>query len=221
MRFPFKTALTLVLLATVAIGTSGCNYIVLLGYLIGGPPSIEPDFDSMTGESLTDKEVIVAVVCYAPKEVLYDYSRVDRDIAKYVSYQMTAKKIKVLNPDLVQKWLDENSNWDEPSEIGEALGATHVVYIDITKYTLYEENSHELYRGRSEVDVTVYEIDEDGEGEPIYSTELLSRFPLAAAQDSSEISRPGFQARYHQRLSFEVGRLFYEHYNGDDIPDAT
>ena len=121
MRFPFKTALTLVLLATVAIGTSGCNYIVLLGYLIGGPPSIEPDFDSMTGESLTDKEVIVAVVCYAPKEVLYDYSRVDRDIAKYVSYQMTAKKIKVLNPDLVQKWLDENSNWDEPSEIGEAL----------------------------------------------------------------------------------------------------
>ena len=93
MRFPFKTALSLILLAAVAIGTSGCNYIVLLGYLIGGPPSIEPDFDSMTGESLTDKEVIVAVVCYAPKEVLYDYSRVDRDIAKYVSYQMTAKLV--------------------------------------------------------------------------------------------------------------------------------
>ncbi|MDA0586517.1 MAG: hypothetical protein O2820_06700 [Planctomycetota bacterium] len=209
------------LLAATAIGISGCNYVVLLGYLIGGPPSISPDFDEMTATSLTDKDVIVAVVCYAPKEVLYDYSRVDRDIARYISYQMTAKKIKVINPDVVQKWLDENSNWDEPSEIGEAVGATHVVYIDITKYSLYEENSHELYRGRSEVDVTVYELDEDGEGEPIYSTELLSRFPLAAAQDSSEISRPGFQARYHRRLSEEVGRLFYEHYAGDDIPDAT
>jgi len=217
----YRSTLLCALLAASATGLCGCNYVVLLGYLIGGPPSIEPDFDAMTGNSLSDKEVIAAVVCYAPKEVLYDYSRVDRDIAKYVSYQMTAKKIKIINPDLVQKWLDENSEWDEPSEIGEAVGATHVVYIDITKYTLYEENSHELYRGRSEVDVTVYEVDEDGEGEPVYSTEILSRYPLAAARDASEISRPGFQAQYHQRLSFEIGRLFYEHYNGDDIPDAT
>lgn len=217
----FRSSTFLALFAAAAIGVSGCNYVVLLGYLIGGPPSIEPDFDAMTGESLGDKDVVVAVVCYAPKEVLYDYSRVDRDIAKYLSYQMTAKKIKVINPDVVQKWLDENSNWDEPAEIGEAVGATHVVYIDITKYTLYEENSHELYRGRSEVDVTVYEIDEDGEGEPIYSTEILSRYPLAAARDSSEISRPGFQAEYHRRLSEEVGRLFYEYYFQDDISDAT
>lgn len=217
----YRPLITLSLLTSLVIGISGCEYVVLLGYLIGGPPSIEPDFDNMTGASLTDKEVVVAVVCYAPKEVLYDYSRVDRDIGKYVSYQMSAKKIKVINPDLVQAWLDENSEWDEPSEIGEAVGATHVVYIDITKYSLFEENSHELYRGRSEVAVTVYELDEDGEGEPIYSNELLARYPLAVARDASEISRPGFQAQYHRRLSEEIGRLFYEHYNGDDIPDAT
>ena len=45
---------------------SGCNYFILLGYLIGGPPSIQPDFDKLTKESLTDKGVKVAVVCFAP-----------------------------------------------------------------------------------------------------------------------------------------------------------
>ena len=68
MRIRFLTLLAL--FAATAIGVSGCNYVVLLGYLIGGPPSISPDFDEMTGTSLTDKDVIVAVVCYAPKEVM-------------------------------------------------------------------------------------------------------------------------------------------------------
>ena len=76
------------LLAAVCFAASGCNYIVMLGYLIGGPPSIEPDFDATTGLSMTDKEVVVAVACFAPKEVLYSFSHVDREIAKMVAYRM-------------------------------------------------------------------------------------------------------------------------------------
>ena len=35
------------LLALVAMTLlPGCNQLMLLGYLIGGPPSIEPDFDA-------------------------------------------------------------------------------------------------------------------------------------------------------------------------------
>ena len=34
-----STLLTVLLLCTVA---SGCNYLVIFGYLIGGPPSVEP-----------------------------------------------------------------------------------------------------------------------------------------------------------------------------------
>ena len=215
-RIPF-----LFLFAATAVAVSGCNYVVLLGYLISGPPMIEPDFDTMTGESMTDKDVVVAVVCFAPKELLIDYSRIDRSVGKFVSYRLHEKEIKTINPDLVQAWMDENPDWDRPEEIGQAVGATHVIYIDITQYTLYAENSHEMYRGRSESMVTVYKVHEDGEGEPIYTQEVLSRYPLAVARDAAEISRPGFQAEYHRRLSEEIGRLFYEYGSGDDIPDAT
>jgi hypothetical protein len=201
--------------------TSGCNYIVLLGYLIGGPPSIEPDFDAVTTESLTDKDVIVAVVCDAPKEILYDFNKVDRDIGKLVGYQLHKHKIKTIRPDLVRDWIDRNPNWDEPEEIGVGVKATHVIYIELTSYSVYEENSHELYRGRTEGMVTVYALDEEGEGENIYDKELNSLWPLAAPRSTSDVSRAGFQAQYLTRLSDEIGRLFYEYYTGDDMSHAT
>jgi len=212
--------LTVVLLTGLAT-LSGCNYFILLGYLIGGPPSIAPDYDVLTGASLSDSGVVAAVVCYAPNDVLCNFSHVDREVAKRVAYRLHSHKIKAVNPDRVQQWLDENPNWDEPEEVGRGVGATHVVYIDLTMYTLFEENSHELYRGRAEGIVTVYELEEEEGSEPIYSKELLSRYPLAAPRSTSEVSRPGFQRAYLDRLSEEIGRLFYEHYNGDDISDAT
>lgn len=204
------------------VTTSGCNYIVLLGYLIGGPPSIEPDFDAMTKKSLTDKDIVVAVACYAPKDVLYDFSHIDRDLTRMVSQRLRDHKITVRHPDVVFKWIDENPDYDQPVEIGVALQVTHLIYIDLTNFTLYEKGSHELYRGRSEGMVTVFEIDKDSEdGEPIYTKELLSVFPLAVPRSSYEVSKQVFLGQYLARLSEEVGRLFYEHYNGDDISDAA
>ena len=40
-------------LAVAACVLSGCNYFILLDYLLGGPPSIEPPFDA-DGDELPD-----------------------------------------------------------------------------------------------------------------------------------------------------------------------
>jgi hypothetical protein len=200
---------------------SGCNYVVLLGYLIGGPPSIEPDFDAVTTESLTAKDVVVAVICDAPKEVLYDFNKIDREVGKLVAYQLHKHKIKTIRPDIVRDWMDRNPNWDRPDEIAAGVNATHVIYIELSSFSVFEENSHELYRGRTEGMVTVYEIDEEGDGENIYDKELNSLWPLAAPRSTSEISQASFRTHYLNRLSDEIGRLFYEYYSGDDISHAT
>lgn len=202
---------------------SGClKPLIFFGYLLGGPPSIEPDFDIMTKKSMTAKEATVAVVCYAPLEVKYDFSSIDHELAKFLTFRLVQHKIKVANPDRVRAWLDENAdNWDEPSEIGKALNVKYVVYIDLESFNLWEENSHNLYRGHAEGVVSVFELDEDGEGEKIYTKEIISRFPTIAPRASTEVDYATFKQQYLTRLSEEIGRLFYEQYNGDDIPDAT
>ena len=139
-HFARRAALCGLALALTALGlvASGCNYVVLAGYLIGGPPSIEPDFDAMTGKSMTDHNVKVVVVCYAPKKLQLKYPRVHKELEKYVATKLTMHHVKVAPPDLVRAWIDQNPEWDKAEEIGAAFDATYVVYIDLNSYSLYE-----------------------------------------------------------------------------------
>lgn len=206
-------------LLAVILPLSGCNYIILAGYLIGGPPSIEPDFDAMLNKSMTDKEVTVAVVCYAPDTIRWNFERIDKELEKYVSYRLASHKIQVVNPDQVRAWLDENPDWDKPEEIGAQFDTTYVIYIDLQSYSLYEKGSAILYKGRSEAIVSVFEMNGE-EGDKIYTKEITSEYPIHAPRSTSEVTYSTFKQEYLSRLSEEIGRLFYEYYNGDDIPDA-
>ncbi len=210
----------LALAAACLFSASGCNYFILLGYLIGGPPSIQPDFDKLTKESLTDKDVKVAVVCFAPDEIRLNFIDADKDIAKFVAHRLFQHSIKVVQPDRVQDWLDRHDDWDKPDEVGEATGATHVIFIDVHKYNLFEENSHDLFRGRAEVLVSVFKMEKGDQAEKIYTKELTSLYPLSAPRATSELSYDRFRRQYLGRLSEEIGRLFYEYYNGDDMADV-
>ena len=196
--------------------TSGClNQIVTLGYLIGGPPTIEPDFEKATKECMTDYKVTVAVVCYAPTELQWDYEEIQHDIAKFVSLRLLSKHIQAVNPDRVRAWLDQNDTWDKPEEIGAALGVTYVIYIDLNTFNLCDEKVQDLYWAHADAVVSVTKMNEDKTGEKIYSKELTSKYPLAGPRSTTEVSFESFKKEYLSWLSEEIGWLFYEHSNGD------
>ncbi|MCA9035040.1 MAG: hypothetical protein KDA91_07920 [Planctomycetaceae bacterium] len=200
----------------------GCNYVVLLGYLIGGPPQLEPLFEKETGKSFTDKDVRVAVVCYAPDELKYQFDNIDHVLSKSISMHLAQKgKVDVVRPDKVRTWLEENRDWDTPVEVGAAFDVRYVVYIDLADFSLYERDSVNLFRGRCEAIVSVYEMKADGTGRPIFSRDLNSAYPTQVPRSASEVSYDTFRMEYFIRLSDEIGRMFYPSFNGDDIGYAT
>lgn len=212
-----RSLFALGLAIALCLPASGCSYVLFLGYLIGGPPSIEPDFDAETKECMTDKDVTVAVICFAPDAVKYSFEDIDHELAKYVTFRLHEHKIKVVNPDSVRAWVEAHKDWDRPEEIGEAFDTTYVIYIDLNEFSLCEDGSATLYRGRAEAICSVWKMDEDGHGEKIFSKEKISKFPTHQPISSSEETYSNFKARYLSRLSEEVGRLFYEYYLIDDI----
>jgi hypothetical protein len=229
MRFPnagFKwarpaRALWLGLVWAAVASSCGCNYLVFLGYMIGGPPTVEPDYEKMTKKSLTDKGVKVAVVCFVPDEIRLNFLNVDKDIAKYVAHRLGAHDVKVVHPDRVQDWLDTHDDWDRPEEIAEATGATHIIFIDVHKYSLFGKDSHDVYQGRCEAQVSVSEFQKDaGDADRIYTKEVTSIYPLEVPRPQSETPYEQFRRQYLGRLSEEIGRLFYEYEKGDDIADV-
>jgi hypothetical protein len=209
--------LSLLVGLSVCCSLSGCSYFLFLGLLIGGPPTVEPEFDKQTKESMTDKDVTVAVVCFAPTEVRYGFENIDHELAKYVTFRLIQNKIEAIRPDRVKAWLEQNKDWDKPEEIGEAFKTKYVIYIDLNEFSLYEEGSSSLYRGRSEAIVSVWKMDEDGTGEKIFSMEKISKFPSQQPVSTAEETYTNFKARYLTRLSEEIGRFFYEYYLSDEI----
>jgi hypothetical protein len=197
---------------------TSCNQVVLLGYLIGGPPSIEPDFDKTTNKSLDKKGTKVLVMCYAPKEVKWDFDSVDKELGVHVTHRLNQNHVKVMDPDAVNGWLDNHADWDKPEEIGRDFEVDFVVVIEIRKFGLYEQGSNNLFRGNSEIDLSVFEMEKDGEGNEIYSKAIVSKFPIHQPVLTSETSYYDFKQLYLSRLSDEIGRHFYDHYAGDDIP---
>ena len=114
-------------------------------------------------------------------------------------------------------WIND---WDSPAEIGAALEVDYVIYIDLSDFGLFEPDSAQLYRGRAEGMVSVFQMDEDGHGDSIYSKEIVSKYPLKVARSTQETSYARFKKEYFSRLSEEIGRLFYPWYNGDNIGAA-
>lgn len=216
-----RRLLSILALIGVPLTLSGCRVGMLLGLLIAGPPTVEPEFDKQTQESMTDKDVTVAVVCFAPTELKYSFENIDHELAKYVSFRLRENKITVISPDHVRTWLEENKDWDKPEEIGAYFKATYVVYIDLNEFSLFEEGTATLYRGRSEAVVSAWKMSEDGSGEKIFSTEKISKYPQQQPVSTSEETYNNFKARYLSRLSDEIGRFFYEYYLADEIGTAN
>lgn len=207
--------------AVLLSGLSGCNYIVLAGYLIGGPPQLEPAFEKATRKSFTDRGVRVAIVCYADDELKYQYANIDHLIAVGVAARLRTNHIDIVNPEAIRNWLAENPDWDTADEVGAHFDATYVVYIDIASFSLYEHNSRHLFRGRTDAIVSVFEMHADGEGSRIFHSDLASEFPRLGQRPASETSYDSFRSEYLLRVSEEIGRMFYPYGSGDDVGSGT
>ena len=218
-------------MAVMLCSLTGCNVVLLLGYLIGGPPSIEPDFEKETKYSLKGRNKTVLVFCYAPTELKWDNEAVDQELSKHIAYRLNGNKIKVIDPDRVQAWLDKNPHWDKPAQVGAAFGVDYVVYVDLHQYSLFEENSSNLYRGRADCNVSVIKMDEvpkdmrtdedvvrTRDGQEVYTKNVVSRYPEATPVAVDQYSYANFKKLYLSRLSDQIGVLFYESYSGDEIP---
>jgi hypothetical protein len=222
LRSTGSRLLPLVAVAGLLLLQSGCNLVMLVSYLIHGPPTVEPDFHKRTGLWLSETGKTTGIICYAPKALKWDNESVDSEVARAVAIQFNRHKIRVFNPDLVDTWVDQNPNYDKVTELGTAYKLDYVVHIDIKDYSLFAPNSSDLYQGRCDAVINVFKMNEDKtDGELIYTTEIRSRFPSRSEKSVYEISHEDFRNYYLQALSDEIGRKFYETYTMDDIGNSA
>lgn len=182
---------------------TGCLHQILATavYLVHGNV-IEAQCQALEGKR-------VVVICRPPSSLEYRHGGADREVARRVSQLLAdnVPKIDVVEPREVENWTDER-DWDELSELAEALDADTVVQIDLETFELLKGQT--LYQGKADTQITVYDMEDNGrEVWQKYVGEVL--FPANGGVPVAEKPLRQFRRQYVSLLSERLARHFYKH----------
>lgn len=188
---------------------TGClaNAVSTLMYVID-PNDQKAEYNGLKGKR-------VAVVCRPPADLRFNYAGVSNELSRMVGIrlQQNVSKIKVIDPQQVAEWTDENT-WNDYAQIGKALKADMVVGIDLDGFSL--QQSQTVYQGHANYRIQVIDLT-DGSATVAYEKiPPESVYPVNSGIAAQEVQEAQFRRQYIQTLGDEIGRHFY---NSD--PRAT
>lgn len=130
------------------------------------------------------------------------------------------KKVEIVRSQEVDKWLDQNG-WTEadPVEIGRGVNADMVLMVDLLNLQLNDGPT--LYRGQSDINVSVYDVKDMGK--LAYRKQISEfSFPTMGGTPVSDTSESKFRAAYLGIVANKVSSLFYQiEATSDFALDAT
>jgi len=197
------------LLTVLVVPTAGClpSLFATGIYLWQGGNVVPAECDALEGQR-------VVVVCRPPSSHEYRHAGAARTIGKRISKMLEAnvEDIDVVSPQEVDNWVDEQ-DWDNFKDLGRAVKATRVVYIELDDFSLYKGST--LYQGDADVTLSVYDMtDRDRLLWERNVGQIL--FPRNSGIPAADKSIQVFQRQFVEIVSDQIARFFYEH-----DPNAT
>jgi hypothetical protein len=198
---PFALALVLLLLCS----TTGCLHsLIATGiYIWRGGNVVDAQCEDLKAER-------VVVVCRPPSTNEYRHAGAARSIGTRVSQLLeeNVDSIEVVSPREVDNWIDEQ-DWENFKDLGRAVKATRVVYIELDSFDLYKGTT--LYQGDTDVKVTVYDMTKR-DGDQIWTRNIGQiLFPRNAGIPSADKSVQDFQDQFVEVVAVQTASLFYKH----------
>ncbi len=207
MIFKSRTTMlsaTFALTALLVVSFSGCiGLMSQMMYVIKGH-NVPAAYDGLENQR-------VAIVCvsdvsaYGPDNLSYTVSR-----AIGIKLAQGVKKIKLVPSSKVESWIDQNG-WDELDFEGLAkgIGADRVIAVELASYSI--KDGATMYKGRSDVTVTVYDLDEPGSPKVAYGFGPQEfEFPKNG-RPAIQTSDRKFEAFYLSQLTQHITNHFVEH----------
>lgn len=210
-----------VLCGTLACSLPGCSLGVMFGKMLGGDPMVPAEFRAMTREDLAKGKHTVLVVCTTPDSVESDLATLKFDLIDGVTRRMKFNGVKVINPDLIAKWLDEHGSiGSDLAELSQDFEADYIVHLDVQEFGFREPNAHKLLRGHSAGFVRVFKVEEAGSqriAHNVYSNEFTSTYPTHQPISEQTRTSISFQKDYVDRVCDQLAQKFYDHRPGTDF----
>ncbi len=197
------------LLTVLVVPSTGCIHTLLATgiYLWQGGNVVPAQCEVLENER-------VVVICRPPSSHEYRHAGAARTIGKRVSkmLEVNVDDIDVVSPQEVDNWVDEQ-DWDNFKDLGRAVKATRVVYIELDDFSLFKGAT--LYQGDADVKISVYDM--TNRGKLLWERNVGQiLFPRNSGIPSADKSIQVFQGQFVEIVSDQIAKFFFEH-----DPNAT
>lgn len=224
---PFKPAVwlrfALLLIAAVILplNIGGCSLFVMGGKMLFGDPKVDASFKTQTGVDLTEGEKSLLVVCRSPHLILNDAPTFEYDLTDGLLRRLKQKGVKVVSPDKVSRWLDDNGGeFDDVRELARDFDADFIAVVDVQNVRFFEENSRDMLKGHAQGTIRVHETTVVG-GERTAYEAFRSSFsmdhPRFRPVSIHEMSEHAFQRQFIDTLTRQIARQFHDYQTSDDF----
>ena len=173
---PVREVILLLVLA-LAVVASGCHMPGVFFAWLAAPrhpkKTIEAEYE-------LESERMVIVV-YAGTDTLFKYPtaplEVSYDLVNEVCLHLSPRVKTVVGPVDVVRWQESNLEWPNMTldDIAKAFQADTVLYVELEQYSMIEERSANLLRGRVNGRVQVAKV--DAERNPTFEATVSTVFP--------------------------------------------
>lgn len=195
---------------------SGCQSWAVVGKMLVGDPTVDAPFKKLTGQSLEEDDVKVALVCTAPDSVLSEYDSVAIDVQDELERLMSRRGIAMVDSDEVTTVLNREGGHFNAQLIAEKLEADYVLHIDIEYFDHRVPNSKNLYHGLAGGNAYGYKVSRDENSTlgvhalKVFEREFRSEYPGAHPIPADRTPERVFRNRFIDSLSADLGRMFYD-----------
>ena len=194
-------------LGVVALGcatTTGCIHTLLATgiYMWNGGNVVPAECASLEGER-------VVVLCRPPASHEYRNAGAARAIGARVTAMLEqhGKDVEVVSPSEVDNWVDEQ-DWENWKDLGAAVKATRVVYIELDDFDLYQGKT--LYQGTADINISVYDM--ENKAKLVWDRRLGQvQFPRHSGIPASDKPVQVFERQFVEILSTQIAEHFYKH----------
>lgn len=207
-------------LLTLLTSASGCSLFVMFGKMLLGDPTVESPFKQRTSVDLTEGESKVLVVCKTPSLVLSQLPTLQYDLNEGVLRRLKQHGISTVSPDEVSDWLDENGGEFDHAQLARDFDCDYIVVATVRELGFREPNSPDMYRGRANGGLRVFEVKEtDGHRSAlqVYTSQFNTEYPRMNPVPTTQVGERVFQKQFMTHLTNTISRQFYDYRAGDDF----
>jgi len=207
-----------------------CFRIVALGVLVGlaalaaGGCGV-PNFFAWMFAPRHPKETIKAefplkadrlvIVPYAGTDILFNDPtaalEVSTGLVNEILRNMSAQVKTIVHPVQVARWQESNIEWPNMplADIAKAFQADTLLYVELERYTMMEDRSANLFRGRARARIQV--VQPAAERNPVYETIVEATFPEDRPVGVLETSEQTIRAGTNMYFARTVIGKFHDH----------